>query len=424
MNHRVHPLTPVLRAWSFIVASIIFAVTTFSDYTFDLVHRLLSNDRTETLQAAGIIGAGVVIAAGASLLWWRATSYTVTDIDIVFRWGLIRRKIRSARLDRTQAIDVVQPFHARLFGLAAVRIETAGGHNSRIEVRYLKRRAAENLKKQLLGQFTEGELLVPPIPIYRSLLASLFSLSAFISLVLTLTSMGFDIHLAALLPVFVSTIPNLWRTIDGSYQFTAHRVGDTINVSYGLANLQRKTLNMSRVHAISLRKTALWRPFGWWRVQVTVAGYGERSDGMTILPVGDKRTAMMLCELLTGCRVAPPIPQPSPRIPRVPHRLSPPNIRAYRRLCHRTPWLFRASCRHRVSSAHPRIWRLHWAYPANHQYFYGETSPGAGAGEHEWTRPKSRRCPALALGIAWASLTSAMTSCSGFVDRVAWGQPF
>lgn len=72
MNHRVHPLTPVLRAWSFIVASIIFAVTTFSDYTFDLIHRLLSNDRTETLQAAGIIGAGVVIAAGASLLWWRA----------------------------------------------------------------------------------------------------------------------------------------------------------------------------------------------------------------------------------------------------------------------------------------------------------------------------------------------------------------
>ena len=66
MNHRVHPLTPVLRAWSFIVASIIFAVTTFSDYTFDLIHRLLSNDRTETLQAAGIIGAGVVIAAGAS----------------------------------------------------------------------------------------------------------------------------------------------------------------------------------------------------------------------------------------------------------------------------------------------------------------------------------------------------------------------
>lgn len=308
MNHRVHPLTPVLRAWSFIIASIIFAVTTFSDYTFDLVHRLLSNDRTETLQAAGIIGAGVVIAAGASLLWWRATSYTVTDIDIVFRWGLIRRKIRSARLDRTQAIDVVQPFHARLFGLAAVRIETAGGHNSRIEVRYLKRRAAENLKKQLLGQFTEGELLVPPIPIYRSLLASLFSLSAFISLVLTLTSMGFDIHLAALLPVFVSTIPNIWRTIDGSYQFTAHRVGDTINVSYGLANLQRKTLNMSRVHAISLRKTALWRPFGWWRVQVTVAGYGERSDGMTILPVGDKRTAMMLCELLTGCRVDPDQP--------------------------------------------------------------------------------------------------------------------
>lgn len=315
-THRVHPLTPVLRAWSFIIALAVFAATSFSDHILELGRRLISNDRTETIQALAIIGGGTVVALCASLLWWRATSYTITDVDIVFRWGLFKRKTRSARFDRTQAIDVIQPFHARLFGLAAVRIETAGGHNSRIEVRYLKRRTAEDLKKQLLGESNEGELLVPPIPIYRSLIASMLSISAVISFASLLLSTGLDISLAAALPVFVTTIPNIWRTIDGSYQFTARRIGNTINVSYGLANLQRKTLNMSRAHAVIIRKTAMWRLCGWWRVQVTVAGYGERSEGMTILPVGNKKTAMMLCELLTGYSLDPDHPhQPQFRSP-------------------------------------------------------------------------------------------------------------
>ncbi|MDO5099746.1 MAG: PH domain-containing protein [Corynebacterium sp.] len=323
-KQRVHFLTPVLRAWSVIFALGLFAVTTFGEQTVELIRKLLSSDMTETLQALGIIAAIVAIGGAASIWWWKATSYTVTDHDVTFRRGVFNQKIRSARLDRTQAIDVVQPFHARIFGLAAVRIETAGGHNSRIEIGYLRRPVAQRLKERLLGEEEAGQVIVHPIPVWRTLVSSMCSISAVISLASVLLTVGFELSVATLLPIFLGTIPNIWRTIDGSFRFTARQVGDTINVSYGLANLQRKTLDIRRAHAVSMKKPALWRPFGWWRVQVVVAGYGERLDGMTVLPVGDKHTAMALCDILMGYQLDPETPaQPQYRSPKTARWVSP-----------------------------------------------------------------------------------------------------
>ncbi|MDO4762632.1 MAG: PH domain-containing protein [Corynebacterium sp.] len=303
--HRVHPLTPALKTWSVLFALAVFATTTFSDYTVELIRRLVSSDRGETLQAAGIITCILFVFVFASLLWWRAISYSVTDTEVTYRWGLFDKKVRSARLDRTQAIDVYQPFHARLFGLASVRIETAGGHNSRVEICYLRRSVAYRLKEQLLGKEEQGTLLVPPIPVHRTLLSSFLSIPALFTIVTTAATVAADISVAALIPLFFATVPPIWRTIDGSYQFTARRVGNTVTVSYGLANLQRKVLDMDRTHAVIVRRPALWRPFNWWRVRVSVAGYGEGTQGMTVLPVGDRKTAMMLVDLLMGVEVDP-----------------------------------------------------------------------------------------------------------------------
>ena len=302
-------------------------MTSFSEQTFKLIRQLLSSDSKETLDALAIIAPILFIGAAASVLWWRAISYTVTDESITYRWGVFKRNVRSARLERAQAIDVVQPLHARIFGLAAVRVETAGGINSRVEIRYLRKGTAVLLKERLLGDEAEGELLVAPIPTYRTLVSSLFSVSAVITLFFTFMTVGFELSAATMAPVLVATVPNIWRTIDRSYQFTARRVGGTINVSYGLANLQRKTLEIKRAHAVIIRKPALWRPFGWWRVQVAVAGYGERFDGMTVLPVGDKKTAMMLCEILMGHVVDPEVPNaPQYRSPKQARLVSPVDV--------------------------------------------------------------------------------------------------
>ena len=60
---------------------------------------------------------------------------------------------------------------------------------------------------------------------------------------------------------------------------------------------------------------------------MAVAGYGERFDGMTVLPVGDKKTAMMLCEILMGHVVDPEVPNaPQYRSPKQARLVSPVDV--------------------------------------------------------------------------------------------------
>lgn len=294
--HHVHKLTPLLRAWSVLFALLVFAATTASKQFIEFMRMIFSSSATETLQALGGLAFGALVAFLVSLLWWRVSGYRITSDNISFRRGLLRTKVRTARLDRIQGVDVTQPWHARLFGLAAVRIETAGGANSRIEVSFLRREDANRLRARLLGESEEGKELVAPIPIAKSLAAAFFSFATVFTIAWTALTLSLELTWATVIPVLFATIPNIWRILDGSYQFTARRIDNKITVTYGLANLQRKAVPVERVHAAEMYQPPLWRPFGWWRVRVSVAGYGEGSKGAVLLPVGTYENAIQLIE--------------------------------------------------------------------------------------------------------------------------------
>ena len=111
---RMHPVTPLLRGWKIIAAVLIIASTQF---TGDIrgAARLLGGDGW-----VAVLGGFVVIALVAvawSFVSWRVTRYAVTDEAVHLRQGIVFRQQRQARLDRLQAIDVVQPLLARLVGL-------------------------------------------------------------------------------------------------------------------------------------------------------------------------------------------------------------------------------------------------------------------------------------------------------------------
>lgn len=323
--HRVHKLTPILRAWSVIFAVLLFTATTASNKFVEFVRMLFSSDVAETIQALGLAAFGALLAFLISLLWWRVTGYRITGHDISFRRGLLRAKVRTARLDRIQGVDVVQPWHARLFGLAAVRIETAGGANSRIEVSYLNRAEAEQLRTRLLGEDNPGVELVPPIPVWRTFAAAFFSIATLLTIAWTALTLSLELTIATVIPVLFATVPNIWRTLDGSYQFTARHIDNQIAVTYGLANLQRKAVPIERVHAVEMYQPALWRPFGWWRVRVTVAGYGEGAKGAVLLPVGSYELAVKLVrevDLAFGT-LAPRATEPDYTSPRRARMVSP-----------------------------------------------------------------------------------------------------
>ena len=95
-----------------------------------------------------------------------------------------------------------------------------------------------------------------------------------------------------LIPAALGMAAAYWNSINRGYNFTAAISPDGIRLRYGLLDTQAQTLPPGRIQALRVSQPPLWRIFGWYRIQVNVAGYGaagsdgEGSSRTTLLPVG------------------------------------------------------------------------------------------------------------------------------------------
>ena len=95
-----------------------------------------------------------------------------------------------------------------------------------------------------------------------------------------------------LIPAVLGMVAAYWNAINRGYNFTAAISPDGIRLRYGLLDTQAQTLPPGRIQALRVSQPPLWRIFGWYRIQVNVAGYGaagnngEGSSRTTLLPVG------------------------------------------------------------------------------------------------------------------------------------------
>lgn len=312
---RVHRLTPLLRLWSVILALIAaFALNVNLEALRDIFAFITGEHRGEALRDTAFAIAGFVAVCAvvwlASGLWWRRMGYQLGGDELSLRRGLFSTQLRTARYDRTQAVDVVEPVIARLFRLAAVRVETAGGQSSVIEIAYLKKADAEALREDILARVhgaptsqteapaeesaeepAEEPALVPEIPIARSLIAAALRTSTLFLVGFLILVVVTRLPLSAALPILVGAIPNVWNVLDSSWRYTARTDGEVLNITYGLADRRRQSIRLDRIHAVQITQPFLWRPLGWYEVRVSVAGYGASASGKAsgstrILPVG------------------------------------------------------------------------------------------------------------------------------------------
>lgn len=321
---RVHRLTPLLRLWSVILALIAgFALNINLKALRDIFAFITGEHRGEALRDTAFALAGFVAVCAvvwlASGLWWRRMGYQLGGDELSLRRGLFSTQLRTARYDRTQAVDVVEPVIARLFRLAAVRVETAGGQASVIEIAYLKKADAEALREDILARVhgaptpaadtdidatvtdatathtpaapAEEPAPVPEIPIARSLIAAALRTSTLFLVGFLIIVVTTKLPLSTALPILVGALPNAWNVLDSSWRYTARTDGEVLNITYGLADRRRQSIRLDRIHAVQITQPFLWRPLGWYEVRVSVAGYGASASGKAsgstrILPVG------------------------------------------------------------------------------------------------------------------------------------------
>ena len=310
---RVHPASPFVRGW-FALAAIGFFVGR------DTFERMLRGGPLIDEEAAGrapwlLVGGGAVLllAVLGFVLTWYFTRYQVAGGYVRVNTGFLFKQQRQARLDRVQAIDIVQPLLARIFGLAELKFEVADAGESAVRLAYLRMDEARQLRATILaraaGVVPDPErpeaavaeapeyavLTVAPRRLVGSLLLSEQSvglvLGAVASVVLSAVTenRGFFFYL---IPAGLGLVAAYWSSFNKGYNFTAAISPDGIRLRYGLLDTQAQTLPPGRIQALRVSQPPLWRIFGWYRIQVSVAGYGaagsngDNSSRTTLLPVG------------------------------------------------------------------------------------------------------------------------------------------
>ena len=356
---RVHWLTPLLQVWQALVIIVVVVLT----QSLNNVIMLIKNLRENVPGHPGILL--LVIAVPLAMLAlliiylyfaWRATSWKITATDVQYRRGIFFKKHRKIPLDRVQSVDVYRPLAARIFGLGALRVESAGGQGSRGEIQFLANKYLDRARREVVARiagrsltdetshqtgaeglvgtdlFAEEDyhLAADEYEVYRvspgRLIASVLLTSEVVWLLIMslivvicvvvlffmadLTVEG--IAVGSIIPTVISIgiIPLMilsyaWSRFNSGFNFSANITHDGIRVTSGLLALKSQTLPPGRIHAIRFLQPLLWRPFGWWQAEVTLAGHGVETSGNQkkqaadnlLLPVGTLEQAKIILEM-------------------------------------------------------------------------------------------------------------------------------
>jgi putative membrane protein len=316
-RHRLHGATAALRALSIVL------IITLVLFGFPLLLTRAGSDvfTPELLRQFVLVTGPVAVVAIVAGIWvWLATRFWISENDLMVETGIIRRRRRRIPLSRVQAVDVVRPLVTRALGLAEVRVELAGGDEAEIALRYLGHTAAQQLRAELLARAAGLPGYTPEAPeqpFWRVKQGTLFgSLSLKLPvigtgvLVVVLLSVGIIFGELGVLGGAVPAVLGLLRAVVAPLivygNFTIATSPDGLRVRYGLLETRMQTVPPGRVQAVRIVEPLLWRPYGWARVDVTVAGYvGERQVlSSVLLPVAPREVCMRLvAEVFPGANV-------------------------------------------------------------------------------------------------------------------------
>ncbi|HET7328079.1 MAG TPA: PH domain-containing protein [Nocardioidaceae bacterium] len=348
---RLHVLTPWLQSWRYLLAGLGAVVAIFRDDVRRL-GEVWEFVRDQPLLLSLLIGLGTLLLVGGvvvgwAFLAWRMTGYAVVGQTLFVRSGVVVRQRRQVRLNRLQGVDVSQPLLARLCGLAALKLELAAGSDATTTLGYLTLTDAHALRRDLLERsgrhrvdphtgvpVEEPEQTVLTVPTTRVLQARLLEASLAVALLLLyvvgaitvvlLVGGGFGAVLAVLAPAAPALLAVGSQLVTRFLQESNFSVGesaDGLRIHSGLLALNHRTVPRQRVQGMHIGVPLMWRPTGWARLTVDVAGSvssGSGSDSMlpaanTLVPVASMPEVTALFTRISRVRLDEVALAPAPR---------------------------------------------------------------------------------------------------------------
>lgn len=338
-RQRLHPLTPLLRGAK--VFAVVVAALSFQGFA-----------QLGLLRFAAVVG--IALVGGLVLSWvsWFVTGYHLIGRELHIQEGLLWRRHRAIPLERLQAVEVVRPVLARLTGLAELRLEVIGASDTEAPLAFLTVAEARELRDRLLAlargvtptETTSAELagsgirsdtttaspdqaedVLHAVPTRDLLLAQLLTPQALalpVAAMAPALTFAFQPDLtfagiATTVMAIVGVAQQPVRRVLRDYGFSIADAPSGLRLRHGLVETRSQTVPAHRVQAVEVTTPLLWRPMGWLRCRIDVAGYGgQEPDSMragTLLPVADQATTRtVVARVVPGLDVAALMLRPPP----------------------------------------------------------------------------------------------------------------
>lgn len=109
--------------------------------------------------------------------------------------------------------------------------------------------------------------------------------------------------LSVLIPLGFAVIGIAFSQFNRGFQYTLSSARGAVRVGAGLTATRTDTIPLDRVHAVQVRQPMLWRPFGWWQIRITTAGFsvaqgGQAAVASIVMPVGLEADAVRVLRTL------------------------------------------------------------------------------------------------------------------------------
>lgn len=296
---RPHWLTPLIRGWVVLLAIAI-------GFGRELIPDGREPGRLPPLEwLVPVVVAASLVGAANGLATWRFTRFVVDQTEVRIDTGAVFRTSKRIAVARIQSIDVVQPFAARIFGLAEVQIDVGG---EATKLRYLSRKRAYELRDFLLAR-AQGHQVTPEqtaqehsptailadlhagdevlvrVPTQTLLVAAVTSHEFFGILATGLLAAWFAwwlhqpwLALGFAIPTISTLVGFIGRRVTGQFNYTLTRRPTGLRISRGLTSLTSQSLPARRVQAVQISQSLAWRALGLYRIDLEVIGWGEQTD--------------------------------------------------------------------------------------------------------------------------------------------------
>ena len=232
---------------------------------------------------------------------WRKHFFWINEKgELEARSGIFFRRSKQLRISRLQSVDILRPPVARLLGYSSLKVEVAGSGDSRVILSYLSDGKAQELQSEILSvakeerTFTQsaerGNYWQWRVPNGRLVASMVLTTSTFFVIIGAVASAVIALWgggLAALALAVGGSAASL-AGITSLFNFSVGRNERGIAISPGFFTTAHYTVSPMRIRAICLVQPIAWRPFGWYRIAINVAGTdqsGKKSGPRVLIPV-------------------------------------------------------------------------------------------------------------------------------------------